>query len=131
APERSFRDPVTAWTGDVRAVAEHTAAIFPDWSQHIETIRGGDGWAVFEWRGGGTYRGPGAEDGPGFPVTMEGATIVEVDGEGRVTRWRDYLDTNEAIGQVMAGLQAAGSPAADASELTADWEAHFSDEPQV
>ncbi|HUY64784.1 MAG TPA: nuclear transport factor 2 family protein [Acidimicrobiales bacterium] len=131
AAERAFRDPVTPWTSDVRAVAEHTAGIFPDWAQRVASIRGGEDWAVFEWTGGGTYRGPGAENGPGFPVTMEGATVVEVDAEGRVTRWRDYLDTNEAITQVMAGLQAGGVPPVPAGDLTADWEAHFSDEPQL
>jgi limonene-1,2-epoxide hydrolase len=41
---------------------------------------------------------------------MEGATIVEVDASGKVTRWRDYLDTNESIQQIQAGLDAS-SPA--------------------
>ena len=131
APGGTFRDPVTPTTTDVRAVAEHTAAIFPDWWQRVKLIRGGDGWAVFEWTGGGTYRGPGAEEGPGFPVTMEGATVVEVDGAGLVTRWRDYLDTNAAIQQVTEGLRTAGAAEPEAGELTSDWEAHFADEPQL
>jgi len=33
----------------------------------------------------------GVEQGPGFPVYLEGATVVEVDRDGLVTRWRDYL----------------------------------------
>lgn len=131
APGGTFQDPVTAPTADVRAVAEHTGSIFPDRSQQVTSIRGGDDWAFFEWQGAGTYRGPGAENGPGFPVRMAGATVVEVDASGLVTRWRDYLDTNEAIQQVVAGLQASGADAVDPDELTADWEAHFADEPQL
>lgn len=104
AEERSFQDPVTPPTSDVRAVAEQTAAIFPDWAQRVDTIRGGERWAVFEWTGTGTYRGPGHEGLPDVVVTMEGATVVEVDREGRVTRWRDYLDTNEPMAQIADGL---------------------------
>lgn len=125
----TFQDPVTAPTTDVRAVAEHTASIFPDWHQEVHTIRGGEDWAVFEWSGSGTYRGPGAEAGPGFGVTMQGATVIEVDSAGLVTRWRDYLDTNDAIQQVMAGLSATGSAPADSAELTSGWEDNFVGEP--
>jgi hypothetical protein len=99
APGGLFRDPVTPWTTDVRKVADGTNAIFPDWRQRIDSIRGGDHWAVFEWTGTATYR-PEGTDGPGVPIVMEGATVVEVDGDGRVTRWRDYLDTNEPIQQI-------------------------------
>jgi SnoaL-like protein len=126
----TFCDPVTPNTTDVRAVAEHTEAMFPDWRQEVTLIRGGERWAFFEWMGEGTYRGPGAESGPGFPVRLEGATVVEVDGSGLVTRWRDYLDTSAAISQVTAGLQAAGADA-EVDDLGRDWEAHFADEPQV
>jgi hypothetical protein len=31
---------------------------------------------------------------------MHGATVVEVDGEGLVTRWRDYLDRKEPEEQI-------------------------------
>jgi ketosteroid isomerase-like protein len=110
AEERAFRDPVTSWTSDIHGVAELTRSIFPDWTQRVDSIRGDDRWAVFEWTGRGTYRGPGAEGTPGVAVVMEGATIVEVDASGKVTRWRDYLDTNESIQQIQAGLDAS-SPA--------------------
>jgi hypothetical protein len=113
AEERAFRDPVTSWTSDIHGVAELTRSIFPDWTQRVDSIRGDDRWAVFEWTGRGTYRGPGAEGAegtPGVAVVMEGATIVEVDASGKVTRWRDYLDTNESIQQIQAGLDAS-SPA--------------------
>src|SRR6185437_5966869 len=50
-----FCDPVTSWTTDVRKVATDTDAIFPDWSQRVDRIRGGDDWAVFEWTGTATF----------------------------------------------------------------------------
>jgi hypothetical protein len=97
-----FCDPVTPWTTDVRKVAIDTDAIFPDWSQQVDRIRGGFDWAVFEWTGTATFK---AGDGPGIPVAMQGATVIEVDGDGKVTSWRDYLDTNEPTQQIQAGLQ--------------------------
>ena len=97
-----FRDPVTPWTTDLRKVAADTDAIFPDWSQTVERIRGNDDWAVFEWTGTGTFR---VEGGPGIPITMQGATVIDVDPAGRVTAWRDYLDTNEPTQQIQAGLE--------------------------
>ena len=99
-----FCDPVTPWTRDVRKVATDTDAIFPDWSQRIDRIRGGDDWAVFEWTGTATFK---AGDGAGIPISMQGATVVEVDGDGKVTSWRDYLDTNEPTQQIQAGLERA------------------------
>jgi limonene-1,2-epoxide hydrolase len=86
----------------VRKVATDTDAIFPDWSQRIDRIRGGDDWAVFEWTGTATFK---AGDGPGIPISMQGATVVEVDGDGKVTSWRDYLDTNEPTQQITSGLE--------------------------
>jgi hypothetical protein len=106
APGGLFRDPVTAWTTDVRKVSDDTGTIFPDWKQRIDSIRGGDDWAVWEWTGTGTFHADGP-DKPGIPIVMEGATIVEVDDQGRVTRWRDYLDTNEPIQQIQKGTAAA------------------------
>ena len=42
---------------------------------------------------------------------MQGATVIEVDADGKVTSWRDYLDTNEPTQQIQAGL-AGGAPSA-------------------
>jgi len=109
AAERTFQDPVTPPTPDIRGVSDLTASVFPDWRQQVDVIRGGEDWAVFEWTGTATYRGPGAEEGDGVPVVMHGATVVEVDAQGLVTRWRDYLDTNEPISQIQSGL--GGAPA--------------------
>ena len=89
----------------MRKVARDTDAIFPDWSQRVDRIRGGPDWAVFEWTGTGTFT---AVDGPGIPITMEGATVVDVDADGKVTSWRDYLDTNQPMQQIQAGVDAEG-----------------------
>jgi limonene-1,2-epoxide hydrolase len=103
ASDGVFCDPVTPWTTDVRKVATDTEAIFPDWQQRVDDIRGGEDWAVFEWTGTGTFR---VENGDGIPIVMSGATVIKVDGQGKVTSWRDYLDTNEPMQQIQAGLEA-------------------------
>jgi limonene-1,2-epoxide hydrolase len=102
APGGRFRDPVTPWTTDLHKVARDTDAIFPDWSQTVDRIRGGRDWAVFEWTGTATFRG---ENGVQVPISMEGATVIEVDAQGKVTAWRDYLDTNEPTQQIQRGLE--------------------------
>jgi len=104
APGGLFCDPVTPWTTDVRKVADDTAQIFPDWRQRIDDIRGGTDWAVFEWTGTATFT---VEGRSGIPIVMSGATVVTVDENGKITQWRDYLDTNEPAKQIQAGLQEA------------------------
>ena len=101
-----FGDPNTPDTDDLRRVQRGTARIFPDWRQEITTIRGGDDWAVFEWIGRATYAGL-SEDDPaaGTPIEMHGATIVEVDPDGLVTSWRDYLDRKEPELQLRATVR--------------------------
>ena len=62
---------------------------------------------MFEWIGRATYRGgQGDEPGSGAPIEMRGATIVEVDADGLVTRWRDYLDRKEPEQQIRRFLKA-------------------------
>lgn len=97
-----FCDPVTPWTADVSKVAEDTDRLFPDWRMRVDHLRAGAGWAVLEWTGTGTFGGAGPGDGGGTTVTVHGASVIEVDGHGKVTRWRDYLDTNEPMGQLRA-----------------------------
>ena len=104
APGAVFSDPNTPSTGDVRAIARDTRAIFPDWTQEITSIRGGDDWAVFEWIGRATYVG---EPGKGARIEMHGATIVELDADGLITSWRDYLDRKEPEQQIRAAVTAA------------------------
>ena len=105
APGGKFSDPVTAWTTDLHKVARDTDAIFPDWNQRVDRIRGGEDWAVFEWTGTGTFH-PG-EGKAGVSISMTGATVVDVDADGKVTAWRDYLDTNEPTQQIQKGLERA------------------------
>ena len=106
APDATFSDPNTPDTGDLRSVQRGTARIFPDWRQEITTIRGGDDWAVFEWIGRATYAGRSPDDqAAGAKVEMHGATIVEVNGDGLVMRWRDYLDRKEPEDQLRAAAK--------------------------
>jgi SnoaL-like domain len=107
APGAEFGDPHTPSTTDLKSVQRGTAEIFPDWRQEITTIRGDDDWAVFEWIGRATYAGQGADDPlAGTPIEMHGATIVEVDAGGLVTKWRDYLDRKEPEQQLKAAARA-------------------------
>ncbi len=106
APDAVFGDPHTPSTTDLRSVQRGTAEVFPDWRQEITTIRGGDDWAVFEWIGRATYAGRGEADPlAGTPIEMHGATIVEVDDDGLVTLWRDYLDRKEPEAQLRAAAK--------------------------
>jgi hypothetical protein len=65
-----------------------TNASFPDWRQEILWAHGDDQGGAFEWIGSGTLGGT-------TPIEIHGCTVVEVDGNGLVTRWRDYFDLNE------------------------------------
>ena len=100
APQATFIDPNTPSTDDIRTIARDTAAIFPDWHQEITRIRGGDDWAFFEWIGRATYQPPDGGPGAGAPIEMYGATVVEVNADGLVTSWRDYLDRKEPEDQI-------------------------------
>ena len=107
APRATFADPATTTpTEDLRGISRQTKRIFPDWRQEITTIRGGDTWAVFEWVGRATYTPKPGSPGAGAAIEMHGATIVEVDADGLVTRWRDYLDRKEPEEQIVAAVKA-------------------------
>jgi hypothetical protein len=109
APSATFSDPATTTpTEDLRSISRDTRRVFPDWSQEITTIRGGERWAFFEWIGRATYTAPG-RPGDGARIEMHGATVIEVDGEGLVTAWRDYLDRKEPEDQIRAAASAAGA----------------------
>ena len=107
APGATFSDPATTTpTADLRTISRDTRALFPDWTQEITSIRGGDDWAVFEWVGRATYTPPDGGPGAGARIEMHGATIVEVDGDGLVTSWRDYLDRKEPEQQIRRAAKA-------------------------
>jgi hypothetical protein len=106
APDATFSDPNTPGTSDLRSVQRDTARIFPDWRQEITSIRGSDDWAVFEWIGRATYAGRSPDDPvAGTPIEMHGVTIIEVDTDGLVTSWRDYLDRKEPEVQLRAAAE--------------------------
>ena len=108
APGATFADPNSAATTDLRKISRETREIFPDWMQEITSIRGGNDWAVFEWIGRATYRPPDpTSPGAGTPIVMHGATIVEVNAEGLVTAWRDYLDRKEPEDQIRRAARRA------------------------
>jgi hypothetical protein len=105
APGARFADPANASTEDIADIQRQTRAVMPDWRQDITSIRGGEDWAVFEWVGHATFRTPGSEGPDGVPITMHGATIIEVDDAGLITSWRDYLDRKEPEQQIKAALK--------------------------
>ncbi|MCU1462919.1 MAG: hypothetical protein JWO37_2994 [Acidimicrobiales bacterium] len=106
APGATFADPANAPTEDLRDIVRQTK-VFPDWTQEITSIRGGDDWAVFEWIGRATYAPPDpSSPGHGAAIEMHGATIVEVDAAGLVTSWRDYLDRKEPEDQIRRAAKA-------------------------
>jgi hypothetical protein len=106
APGARFADPANAPTEDLRDIQLQTKAVMPDWHQDITSIRGGDDWAFFEWIGHATYAAPGGEGpGHGTPITMHGATIIEVDDAGLITSWRDYLDRKEPEQQIKSAVR--------------------------
>lgn len=111
APGATFADPATTSpTSDLRTISRATREVFPDWTQEITRIRGGDRWAVFEWVGRATYTpAQTGAPGAGARIEMHGATIVEVDADGLVTSWRDYLDRKEPEDQIRAAARASGS----------------------
>ncbi|MEY2454308.1 MAG: SnoaL-like polyketide cyclase [Acidimicrobiaceae bacterium] len=106
APGAQFSDPANAPTDDLRDIQLQTKAVMPDWHQEVTSIRGGDDWAFFEWIGHATYAAPGANGpGNGTPITMHGATIIEVNEDGLITSWRDYLDRKEPEQQIKAAVR--------------------------
>jgi SnoaL-like domain len=100
APGALFSDPVNEPTPDIAAIEEMTNASFPDWNQEITSVHGDESGGAFEWIGRGTLAGK-------FPIEIHGSTIVDIDADGLVTRWRDYFDLKEIDAQLESP---AGSP---------------------
>ena len=94
APGGTYEDPVNPRTADVGSIHLLTKATLPDWRSTVGVFTGDDRRGAFEWIGEATAGG--------VAVEMAGCTVVEVDAEGRVTRWRDYFD--------MAGFEAQLAP---------------------
>jgi hypothetical protein len=95
APGALFSDPVNSPTPDIAAIEAMTQTSFPDWRQEILWVHGDDTGGAFEWIGRGTLGGT-------IPIAIHGSTVVDVDADGLVTRWRDYFDLKELDAQVAA-----------------------------
>jgi hypothetical protein len=93
APGALFSDPVNEPTTDIAAIEEMTNASFPDWQQEILSVHGDETGGAFEWIGRGTLGGT-------IPIAIHGSTVVDIDGDGLVTRWRDYFDLKELDAQL-------------------------------
>ena len=96
APGALFSDPVNVPTPDIAAIEEMTKASFPDWRQEILWVHGDESGGAFEWIGRGTLGGT-------VPIEIHGCTVVDVNADGLVTRWRDYFDLNEIERQADPG----------------------------
>ena len=109
ADDVTWDDPVMAEPARGRAAVEGflrtTFTAFPDLRY---TLRGAvavaaDGRTLaYEWRTAGTHTGP--LDPPGFAptgrrVTFDGAEVVQLGDDGRITRITTYLDVRDALGQ--------------------------------
>jgi len=93
-----FSDPVTPLTTDIKSVEDITDASFPDWQQEVTASHGDPTGGAFEWIGRGTL-------GPRLRIEMHGCTMVELDTDGQVTRWRDYFDLKEIEAQMGATIE--------------------------
>ncbi len=88
APGGTYQDPVNPATGDWGELGRQTDEATPDWHCEITAWTGTDRAGAYEWVGRATLFGR-------APFELHGCAYVEVDAEGRVTRWRDYFDLTE------------------------------------
>jgi limonene-1,2-epoxide hydrolase len=93
APGATYEDPVNAVTEDLDGIEEMTRRSYPDWSQEITSVHGDEAGGSFEWIGRGHLVGK-------TPMEIHGATVVDIDEHGRITRWRDYFDLREIEAQL-------------------------------
>lgn len=91
APGAEFSDPVNGPTTDIDGIEAMTRQVYPDWRQEIVAVHGDDEGGAFEWIGRGTLGGT-------TPTVLHGCTMLEIDDQGLVVRWRDYFDLREIEG---------------------------------
>jgi SnoaL-like domain len=91
APGAEFSDPVNGPTTDVDGIEQLTRQVYPDWYQEITAVFGDDRGGAFEWIGRGTLGGT-------MPTVLHGCTMLEIDDQGLIVRWRDYFDLREIEG---------------------------------
>ena len=88
APGGTYEDPVNPATADIDAIEQMTRGAYPDWHQEITSVHGDDRGGVFEWVGRGNLGGR-------TPMVIHGCTVVTLDDDERIVRWRDYFDVAE------------------------------------
>jgi hypothetical protein len=88
APGGTYQDPVNPPMSDFDELGRQTDEATPDWHCEITAIAGGEQAGAMEWIGRATLFGK-------APFELHGCAYVEVDAEGKVTRWRDYFDIGE------------------------------------
>jgi SnoaL-like domain len=84
----TYQDPVNPPLSDFDELGRQTDQATPDWHCEITAIAGGERAGAMEWIGRATLFGR-------APFELHGCAYVEVDGQGLVTRWRDYFDLTE------------------------------------
>ncbi len=99
APDAVYQGPHLGPVADMGAVHDVTESMFARFGWEITSIRGTEGWAVFEYTFTGDYIGPGATV-EGVPVTAHGVCIIDVDADGLITAMREYASPGEVEGQL-------------------------------
>jgi steroid delta-isomerase-like uncharacterized protein len=89
----------------IATFAKGVWAAFPDFSTELISIgESGGGLVTYQWVMRGTNTGPGLDGSPptGRPLTLTGATFVQVEGE-KIRSVQDYFDrktVDEQLGTV-------------------------------
>jgi hypothetical protein len=100
APGATYADPVNEETEDLEAIEQMTRGGYPDWRQVITSAHGDDRGGAFEWVGTGNLGGK-------TPMEIHGCTIVSLDRDGLITRWRDYFDVKEIEKHLRTTIESA------------------------
>jgi hypothetical protein len=108
APGGTYQDPVNPPMSDFDELGRQTDQATPDWHCEITTITGGHRSGAMEWIGRATLFGK-------APFELHGCAYVEVDDDGRITRWRDYFDLTEIERQTSHVFNAGPADAAGAA----------------
>ena len=81
----------------------HHRRVLSRLAQEVTSSHGDPTGGAFEWVGRGTL-------GDTIRIEMHGCTMVELDGDGQVTRWRDYFDLKEIETQMGATIEEYQQP---------------------
>jgi steroid delta-isomerase-like uncharacterized protein len=74
-------------------------AKFPDVNVDIHNLIARGSFVVVEWRGCGTNTGPWDENTPATGRSFDrlGCSVAELDGNGKIIRYRDYFDRAQML----------------------------------